>query len=363
MKISVKNISKEKIRKAGNSFDALFMINGLNNRLVRPLVEINNNRFVSMWRNCFDEDGRFSRARFNQYRHEFENWEDGFSLIWLDLKSVSRQEDRTAIINCLVRFIKDSSQINQYAEFILKDFFFYPLHLHYSDMNALIFANMILFKHFAMRNYDFEFTPEEVLISSDEKNTQLIDKLSLLIESQWGDRLIEKIKTIKSNLYMALEPQKDKTAQLPAENLIRLIREVFIFLTLVGGGNIHKVVRDTVEELSTPDSVFYTSSKSHDHLMPLLRFFQLAIRCLLLLGDNNDVEVLSRIPMREKEFMSLKGLMNSNLALHQKMIWNIVTLAQDGMAILQKKGKNFNFADMEDDEINDALKKTFVFED
>ncbi|MDO9263356.1 MAG: hypothetical protein Q7U02_05275 [Desulfosalsimonadaceae bacterium] len=362
MKMTLKNIAKDDIRKVGNTYNALFMIEELNNRIVRPLVEINNNKYIRMWRNCFDEEGQFSRARFNQHLDEFENWEGSFSLIWLDLKSVNRQEDRTAIINCLVRLIKNSSQINQHIDFILKDFFFYPLHLHFSDMNALIFANMLLFKHFGMRSHDFEITPEEVLISREEKNTQLIARLSSLIESQWGDRFVEKVKTIKSNLHLSLEPQQDKPAQLPSENLIKLLREVFIFLTLVGGRSAYKVVRDTVEEFAKPDSVFYTSRNSRDHLKNLMRFFQLSMRCLILLGDEDDIDVLKPIPIREKEFMSLKGLMNTNLALHQKMVWNMVTVAQEGMGILGKKGKNYNMADFNNDDMEDALKKTFILD-
>ncbi len=365
MKLTLKNIAKNDIRKSGNTYNALFMIQELNQRMKRPLVEINNNKYARMWRNCFDDAGRFSRARFNEYYDEFANWEEAFSLIWLDLKSVNRQADRTAIINCLVRLIKNSSpdRINQQVDFILKDFFFYPLHLHFSDMNALIFSNMLLFKHFAMRNHDFELTPEEVLISREEKNTQLVERLSSLIESQWGERFVEKIKTIKSNLALALDPKSDKPAQLPPENLIKLLREVFIFLTLVGGRSVYKVVRDTVEEFSKPDSVFYTSGNSHSHLMNLLRFFQLSMRCLILLGDEDDIEVLKPVPIREKEFMSFKGIMNANLALHQKLVWNIVTVAQEGMNILGKKGKNFNMGDVDDNEIADALKKTFVLED
>lgn len=362
MKMTIKSIAKDDIRNSGNAYNALFRIEELNKRIVRPPVEINNNKYIHMWRNCFDDDGRFSRAKFNQYLHEFETWEDAFSVIWLDLKSVARQDDRTAIINCLVRLIKDSTQIDQHIDFILKDFFFYPLHLHYSDMNALIFSNMFLFKHFAVRNHDFELTPEEVLISREEKNTELIAHLSSLIESQWGERLIEKIKTIKSNLCLALEPQKDRTAQLPAENLIKLLREVFIFLTLVGGRSVYKVVRDTVEEFAKPDSVFYTSRNSHQHLTNLLKFLQLSTRGLILLGDEDDTEILKNIPIREKEFMSFKRLMNVNLPLHQKMVRNIVTLAQEGMTILKRKGKNFEI-DIDDDEMEKALKKTFVIDD
>jgi hypothetical protein len=357
-----KKITKDDIRNSGNAYNALFMIDEIGRKVTRPLLEINNNKFIRLWRNCFDEKGRFSRARFNQHLHEFKNWEDGFALIWLDLKSVSRQDDRTAIISCLIRLIKDSDRIDEHIDFLLKDFFFYPLHLHFSDMNALIFTNMVLFKHFAVRNYDFELTPEEVLISREEKNSQLISRLSSLIESQWGDRFFEKIKTIKSNLSLSLEPERDKIAQLPAEQLIKLLREVFIFLALVGGRGVHKIIRDTVEEFAKPDAAFYTSKNSYKHLTALLRFFQLTVRCLIISGDKDDIEVLKPIPMREREFMSFKGLMTANLAMHQKLVANIVTVAQEGMIILKKKGSSVAI-DIGDNELGDALKKTFVIED
>jgi hypothetical protein len=358
----VKRISKTELKNAGNTYNALFKIKGLNKRLVRSFVEINNNSHINMWRNCFDRNGRFSRAKFNQYRYEFENWENAFSVIWLDLKSINRQEDRTAIVNCLVRFIKDSDRIDQYIDFILKDFFYYPLHLHYSDMNALIFTNMFLFKHYAVHSSDFEITPEEVLISRNEKNTLLVDRLASLLDSSWGDRFIEKINTIKKNLYLTLDPQKRDQAQLPAETLIKLLREVFIFLTLVGATSGYKTVRDMVEEFSSLDSELYTSRFSQHHLKGILKLLQLFMRCLILLGNEDDIELLRLISIREKEFIALKGFTSADLSHHTRMVKVIMQIAAEGIVILDKKGKNSNINPMNDDELKNALEKTFELE-
>lgn len=360
MKINLKSLSKTDIRNAGNAYNAIFKVEGLE-KLIRPSVEINNSQHINMWRNCFDQNGRFNRSKFNQYRREFENWENAFSMIWLDMKSVSHQEDRTAILNSLVRMAESSDQLHQYIEFILKDFFYYPLHLHYSDINSLIFANIFIFKHYSTQSHDFEITPEEVLISKEEKNIQLIERLSSLIESSWGDRLIEKIKTIKKNLYLSLEPQKEGAAQLPPEKLIQLLREVFIFLTLVGGRSVYKVLRDTVEELSDPESKLFTSRHSRKYLKNIMRLMLLSVRCLILLGDEDDIEVLEPIPMREKGFITLDGVTSEEMPFHNKMVQAIITVAEEGMSIMGKKGKHFK-PNMKDDELSDALKRTFVLE-
>lgn len=333
--VSLKNKSRKKFNKFDTAYNAIFMIEDLKKRLVRSPIEINNNKYIQMWRDCFDKRGRFSRTQFNQYLPELSKWDGAFYLIWLDLKSIDVKEDRTAIINCLVRFVKYSSCINEYMDFILKDFFYYPLHLHYSDTNALIFANMLLFRNYADRDYDFERTAEEALITSDEKNEKLILRLSNLIANQWGERFHEKIRTIKKNLYLALESKKDEVAALPADMLINLLREVLIFLTLVGGRGISKVVRDTVEEFGKPDSEIYHSKNSIAYMKSLLQLLQVGIRCIIAFDDRKDIEFLNAIKSREKEFLSLKGILDFDLAYHQKVVKKIMATADEGLAVLQ----------------------------
>jgi len=337
-KVSLKTKSRKKFDKFDTAYNAIFKIDDLKKRFVRSPIEINNNRYIQMWRDCFDNRGRFSRAQFNQYLPLFSEWDSAFYLMWLDLKSVSVKEDRTTIINCLVRFVKDSRYINEYIDFILKDFFYYPLHLHYSDINALIFVNMLFFKQCTNRDYDFERTPEEVLISREEKNTKLIDRLSNLIANEWGGRFYEKIRTIKKNLTLALEPQKEKTATLAADILINMLREALIFFTLVGGTGVYKVVRDTVEEFASPDFGLYHSKNSILYLKNLLQLLQVGIRCLAIFGDKKDIELLSAIKIREKEFIALKGVLDLDLSFHKKVVKKLMSLTDEAVASLQAPG-------------------------
>jgi hypothetical protein len=333
--ISIQNKSKKKIDKFDTIYNAIFRIDDLKKKLVRSPIEINNNRYIQMWRDCFDRRGRFSRTQFNQYLPLFSEWDSAFYLMWLDLKSIEVKEDRTAIINCLVRLVQGSPFVDQYVDFILKDFFFYPLNLHYSDTNALIFANMLLFKNYAQRDYDFERTPEEALTFKEEKNTKLIDRLSNLIANEWGERFHEKVRTIKKNIYLALAPQRDQAPALPADILINMLREVLIFFTLVGGMSLYKVVHDTTEEFGNPDSELYHSKNSVAHLKSLFGLLQVAIRALVAFGDKKDYELLRAIGSKEKDFVALKGILDMDLAFHQKVVKKIMSVIEEGLVALQ----------------------------
>ncbi len=334
-KISIKNKSKKRIDKFDTVYNAIFRIDGLRKRLSRPPIEINNNRYIQMWRGCFFQDGRFRPSPFNQYLPLLSEWKSAFYLMWIDLKSVTVKSDRTAMINCFARFVKGSPYVDQYIDFILKDFFYYPLHLHYSDFNALIFTNMLLFKNYAHQDYDFERTPEEMLLSKDEKNTELIDRLCNLIANPWGDRFYQKIQTIKKNLQLALKPQKAQVAALSADILISILREVLIFFTLVGGAALRKVVRDTVEEFGDPESELYQSKNSAVYLKQLLQLLQVGIRCLIIFGDKTDIELLRVIRSREKDFLALKGILNLDLSFHQKVVKKIISIIEEGTATVQ----------------------------
>ena len=92
-----------------------------------------------------------------------------------------------------------------------------------------------------------------------------------------------------------------------------------------------------------------------------MRLMLLSIRCLIILGNEDDIEVLSRIPMREKGFNTLKGLTPEEMPFHNKMVQTIISLVEEGMSIMGKRGRNFN-SNTEDDELTDALKKTFVLD-
>ena len=336
-KLMLKDDPGSVFSQARSTYDALFLVDELKTKLIRPPIEINNNTYIQMWRHCFDKNGRFNRTQFYRFKDHFEKWENAFYVLWLDLKSVAIKEDRTSILNCLIRFIKDSKHIDEYIDYILKDFFYYPLQIHYADINCLILVNLLLFKNFGDQNYDFGRTPEDFIVSHEEKNSRLVKRLSSKISGEWEDRFYEKLKTIQKQIETALNPSKDGGQPLPADYLLDLLREVYIFLTLVGGSRIYKILRNFVEEFGDPESKIYHLQNSNSHTTPILQFLKLAIRCLFVLGEEKDAELFNMIRAREQAFFSLKGLLDNDVLIHKGLVKKIMSIVDEGIKSQHEK--------------------------
>lgn len=216
-----------------------------------------------------------------------------------------------------------------YVDYIMKDFFYYPLQLHYADINSMILINLLMFKNFGNENYDFGHTPEDFIVTNEEKNAQLVERLSLKISNEWEDRVYEKLKTIRKQFELSLQSPDDWVEMMPATYLLDLLREVFIFLTLVGGMKIHKILRDVVEEYGDPESKIYHFKKSAEHTTQILQFLKVAIRCLFVLREENDVEVFNMIKIFEQKFFALKGLPHKDVSVHKELVKKIISIVDE----------------------------------
>jgi hypothetical protein len=336
-KAMVSEKQREKLSKATSIFEAIFMIEELGSKLVRPAVEINNNVFVNMWRKCFDEKGRFDRNRFNQFRASFLTWESAFYVIWVDLKSVTSHEDRTTILSCIVRFVLDSPKMNEYIDFILKDFFYYPLYVNYSDRNCLFLTNILLYADCANLGCDFGRTPGEFLFANASRNEALVERLRGRIKREWGDRFLDKLKTFKTKMTAVLGEKKPQKDDMPFSFMVNTLRELFIFLTITWDSGFYDTVKKTVEEMGDPKFEWYQSRNSSENLAVTFNFFQLVLMCLSKLGSEKDIELLRTVKGREKEFSSLKGIMNADLSSHQMQIKKFVGSLDETVSALRKK--------------------------
>lgn len=323
--------TRKKFGSAKSVYEAMFLIDSLKSKLTKPTLEINNSRHIRMWRKCFDENGHFNRSRFNRYRPEFFNWENAFYLFWMDLKSVAVNEDRITLLNCIVKFIKDSNMINEYLEYILKDFFYYPLHLHFSDVSSLVFSNMLLLKNFMDKDYDFGRTPEEVLKACEEKNDQVVRRLQTRISNEWSDRFYEKLKTIEKNLKSAIKSHNNEFKALSIHFLVNLLREAFIFLTLIDSVIVQKTLRDTVEKYGNSRSDMYHSVNSADAMTDIFTLLQTAVRCLVAFGDRDDIGLLKTIKVREEDFLNLRKGFLQNTVNHRHSVKKLMTVVEEGI--------------------------------
>ncbi len=325
------NNAREKFKNAESIYDAIFFIDDLKAKLIPSPIEINNNRYIRMWRRCFDDAGRFIRARFTQHRSLFLTWENAFYVFWVDLKSVAVADDREAILNSIVRFIAESRSLDEYMDYILKDFYYYPLHLHFSDRDALFMANLLLLKNYMNITYDFGHTPGEVLFSEDLLNKKLVARLRAMLTERVTDKFVQKIMTVKKLFKASLAAKDKKDHILPVPFLINVMREVFIFLTLVWDKDFKTIVRDTAREYADPQSYLYRSENSRAVILPLLQFFQIIILCLVKIGDGKDVELLKLIRSREENFMSIRGFLTADAAGHKQLVGKIMSVVDEGV--------------------------------
>ena len=111
---------------------------------------------------------------------------------------------------------------------------------------------------------------------------------------------------------------------------------LFIFLTLVWDQEFKSIVRETVKEYANHQSDLYHSENSPEVLLPLLQFFQITILCLVKLGDESDVDLLHSIRNREREFLSMKGLLPKDYSPHKKLINKIMSVVDGGVVTVKK---------------------------
>lgn len=335
-KLMIQDKFQKKFNDVGSRYDAIFLIDELKSKFSRSPIEINNNKYIQIWRHCFDKSGKFNRIKFNQQRNRFLDWENAFYMFWADLKSVLIEEDRETILNCIIRFIADSKSQNEYVDYILKDFYSYPLHLQFSDRDSLFVSNLLLFKDYINRTYDFGHTPGEVLFSNELLNEETVRQLRLKITDKRKDKFLQKHKTIKKNLKLAMKANERQDNVVPIQLLINILRELFIFLTLVWGKEFKTIVRDTVKEYANHHSDLYHSKNSPEVLLPLLQFFQITILCLVKLGDESDVDLLHAIRNKERAFLSMKGLLPADYSPHKKLINKIMNVVDEGVITVKK---------------------------
>lgn len=335
-RLTLQEKSREKFKEANSIYDAIFLIDDLKSKFTQSPIEINNNKYIKMWRQCFDKNGKFNRTRFNQHRSMLLNWENAFYIFWVDLKSVAIDDDRNTILNCIVRFIADSGSIDEYVDYLLRDFYYYPLYLQFSDRDSLFVSNLLLFKNYVNITYDFGRTPGEVLFSKDPLNEELLKRLHTKITNEWSDKFLQKIITIKKNLKTALMTSEKKENIMPINFLINIMREVFIFLTLVWDKEFKRHVSETVKEYANPKSDLYHSSNSQELILPLLQFFQIIILCLVKLGDERDSDLLYTIKSRKSDYLSIKRLLPKDTALQKQLVNKIMSVVDDGVLSVQK---------------------------
>jgi len=260
---------------------------------------------IRLLKGCFDLQGRFIKAGFERNIPEFEKHERKiFEFLWHYLKETPHRTDRVAFLNSLQLLIARMKQPQKAIQTLVADFLSNPGEISFSDRNAVMLSSILVRKYNKELMHDIEVTPEEVLLVEEGLDRDATGTASKIIDDH-EENFFEKIKTIHICLKQALDPGGSDAPPMPLRFLLALEREIYIFLSLVGGSVARSVIISALNEYGAPESEIYRLEISRPNLLSLLQLLKVVVRARGRLRKVKDIVILDKIIQREADFMGL----------------------------------------------------------
>jgi len=278
---------------------------------------------IEMLETCFDEDGKFIRGAFRAILPEFSRDERKiFEFLWHYLREYVHHSDRTAFLYSLQLLLARMQKPKMAVKTLLADFYQEPEQISYSDTKALMLCSLLIRKY-SQELVDLEFTPEDILKVKEGLDNAVVDYTAWRIGKD-QNKFFDKIKTIHQTLIEAISTEKNEKFPLPPDYLLKLEREVYIFLSLVGGVTARSVVISALKDYGDPESPLYNGAHSLVFINVLLQNLRIAVRGLGRLGGVEDLHYLDALLRNEDRLSSL-----GNSATTAKLIKRILDWAEE----------------------------------
>jgi hypothetical protein len=260
---------------------------------------------IDLLRDCFDDNGNFRRNFFEKNIPAFlKHGSKVFSFLWHYLKELDSRKDRVAFLNALQPLAAGLKKPHEALNILLSDVFDRPETVHFSDRNALILGTVLLRHNVSSERGHIELTPEEVLKKEETLNQKMVAGVLNYFE-QNNDRLIGKFRHIVEKLLELSTRDNFNEGDIQPRFLLYLIRELVIFLALIGGKSAQSIIHGVVEEFGDPGSAYYRDMKNKEDLRHSLQLLQVAARGLKRFDDPEGISLLGEITSREKAFIDL----------------------------------------------------------
>jgi len=278
---------------------------------------------IEMLKTCFDENGKFIRGAFRAIMPEFTRYERKiFEFLWHYLREYVHQSDRMAFLNSLQLLLARMQKPKMAVKTLLEDFYQEPEQISYSDTKALMLCSLLIRKY-NQELVDLEFTPEDILKVKEGLDKGVVDYTAWRI-SKDQNNFFDKIKTIHRTVIEVIDIGENEKFPLPPEYLLKLEREVYIFLSLVGGVTARSVVISALKDYSDPESPLYKGTHSHQYINVLLQNLRITVRGLGRLGSVEDLHYLDTLRTNGERLAAL-----GNSATTKKLISRISDWAEE----------------------------------
>jgi hypothetical protein len=259
-------------------------------------------KLIEAFQNCFDEEGTFLRDAFSRNIPQFARYKKKiFEFLWHYLKQMQRREDRVALLNSLQMLIPKLRQPKTILKILLADFSSAPDGLVPSDRSVLVLTTLLISNYNKETGSDIEITPEEVLASTKNLDEELAANASKLIDGN-QEKFFKKFRTVHRKLNELLVRSHAEGEPMSLRDVFLLEREVYIFLSLVGGATARALLRSAAQVFGNPRGSVYRFNESERFLPNLLQLLKIASRGLGRLGTENELSLLEEVLEREGEF-------------------------------------------------------------
>lgn len=276
---------------------------------------------IGLLKQCFDAKGHFLRSVFERFIPAFATHEKKvFGFLWHYLKETPHRSDRVAFLNSLQILISKMKKPASAIEMLLKDVLRDPGRIDFSDRNAFMLSNILIRTYNKEMDIDIELTPEEVLAVQKGLDREVAAAMSRWIDGRQS-QFLKKIRTIHGQLIQGMEGEKT----LPVRFLLSLEREIYIFLSLVGGTTARAVLRSALKEYGSPDAAIYRMPESHGHSEVLLQHLTVVIRGVGRIGQNHDLSSLQQVKEDQYGFGRLWEGTQAMAKVRRLMHWVDVT--------------------------------------
>jgi hypothetical protein len=291
----------------------------------------NAKELIELLKSCFDTDGHFLRSVFERHIPEFAKYENKvFRFLWHYLKETPTRNERVAFLNSLQLLIVRMKKPVNAIEMLLSDVLKEPGKVNFSDRNAFMLASLLLRNYNKELNADIEMTPEEVLLVKNGLDQAVVTETIRILDA-YRDRLFEKVGTIYILLSQSVESENSDENVIPTKFLLRLEREMHIFLSLIGGNAARAVLRSAVKLYGNPGSGIYLSKTGRNYAALLAQHLTVAVRGLHRAGEKQDMHLLEQIRSGKNTFLSFSK--NSEYVAKVGRLMNYVDSAYNSLSL------------------------------
>jgi hypothetical protein len=184
---------------------------------------------------------------------------------------------------------------------LLTDFSSSPDGIVPSDRSVLVLTTLLISNYNKETSTDIEITPEEVLASTKDLDKTLAAEASKLVDGN-QEKFFKKFRTIHRKLNELLVRSHAEGEGMSLRDVFLLEREVYIFLSLVGGTTARALLRSAAQVFGNPRGSVYRFNESERFLPNLLQLLKISSRGLGRLGAETELKLLDDVIEREGEF-------------------------------------------------------------